>query len=180
MRKLPMILSFFSFIFTIQLLQANVPQSVKVRFERLYPEVENPKWNYHNGEIIVATFTSDKGINKAFFDTQGDWLQTRLHLSKELLPKNIRHFIENLSTDEPVTFSGIVYNESGSWFRVESRPNASMAMRTFDEKGKLIEDRTVVFSIEFEDLADRRNIILTRLPGQKKPVRRISDLSMME
>lgn len=134
-------------LFSAPSIMANgpIPESVQKTFIQLYPEIESPFWeNRHDG--IVATFLDNEGLKKAFFQPDGQWVETRIRMSIGQLPAGVSRFIRKNYVDAEITFCGKVYTPKGIWYRVESELPGKVVLKTLDESGALIEEQAILFS----------------------------------
>ena len=140
-----LVLILFGLVNSLQA-QVDVPQAVKDRFARLYPQHTNTIWEEQNSKLI-ATFRDKEGLKRAFFDHNAYWIETRLTQKKNELPIGIQQFITKNYKDGEITFCGKVYNTAGVWYRVESEYPDRIILKTLNGQGNLLEEQIVSYSI---------------------------------
>jgi hypothetical protein len=123
-----------------------IPEVVQQRFDDLYPGVETPYWEHSNEQHYVAIFPTPEGLRKAFFNRQGQWLETRLRLPLSQLPSGVRQFIAAHYQDAQLTFTGQVYQEGRFWYRVESELPDRVVLKELDPSGQLLSESVITFS----------------------------------
>lgn len=124
---------------------SEVPRSVQDAFARLYPQITTYNWE-HRPEGIVATFVDEEGLKKAFFSSDGHWIETRNRMAQDQLPAPVQTFIQRNYQGATISFAGRVYNPNGVWYRVESELSDRVVLKNLDTDGTLIEERTIWFS----------------------------------
>ncbi len=129
--------------------QANdqIPESVKVAFERMHPDVHELDvfWEVRK-EAAVATFNEDGGLKKVFFALNGEWLETRVRLYASQLPRAIYSYLESSQSDADVTFMAKVLHPGGFLYRIESETLEEVVIELLDRKGALLEKKHIPFT----------------------------------
>ena len=147
MKKLSLILLTSLAVSVAALANNDIPAVVQQTFVQLYPEAEAPFWEKrHDG--IVAIFQDEEGWKKAFFQEDGRWVETRIRMSREELPAGVNNFIRENYREAEISFCGKVYTETGNWYRIESELPDRIVLKTLNEEGVLIEERSIALSFE--------------------------------
>ena len=122
-----------------------IPEAVQQKFAQLYPEIEAPFWEKrHDG--IVAIFQDEEGLKKAFFQEDGQWMETRIRMGREQLPAAVNTFIRENYQEAEISFCGKVYTESGAWYRIESELPNKIVLKTLDGNGVLLKEQSILLS----------------------------------
>lgn len=124
-----------------------IPKVVTASFVDLYPEVNNPFWE-RRFEGMVATFKGEEGLKQAFFNLDGEWLETRLKIDREDLPFLLDQYLINNYLDADITFCGRVYTANNGWFLIESEYTDRVVIKKLRADGTLISERTIVYSLD--------------------------------
>ncbi len=149
MKKLSLILLIVLASSVAALANNQIPAAVQQKFTQLYPEIEMPFWETrHDG--IVAIFQDEEGLKKAFFQEDGRWVETRIRMGREELPKGVNNFIRENYREAEISFCGKVYTDSGIWYRIESELPGRIVLKELNEDGILIEERTIALSVDIE------------------------------
>lgn len=156
MQKGFVFLMLLSLIFTSLTLQAQAPQPVKERFAALYASYSGLEWGKQN-DHWVGIFKDTEGLKKAFFETDGAWLETRLFLEIEELPEGVRQFVKSNYQEAEITFCGKVYDKMGEWYRVESEFANKVVLKTIDVTGRLLEEQVISYSVSNEQPIENEN-----------------------
>ncbi|WP_018612430.1 hypothetical protein [Segetibacter koreensis] len=67
-------------------------------FKNTYPDVTNEKWDIVNNGYI-ASFVSNSGWTRSFYDKKGRWLQTVLQYDETKLPPDVLKLIKSSYED---------------------------------------------------------------------------------
>ena len=122
--------------------QQTVPTAVEDAFTQLYASVENPFWEYREG-AHVAMFSEGDALKKVFFDSYGQWIETRTRMELTDLPMQVARFVDQHYGNAEVTYAGKVDRPYGIFYRVESELPTAIIVKVLNEEGNIIEQRNI-------------------------------------
>lgn len=82
-----------SLTFAQKIQEKDVPASVKVSFQKNYPNIKAVKWD-KEGEKFEASFDLNKVDNSVLFDAQGNLLETEVEIELNQLPKGVLEYVK--------------------------------------------------------------------------------------
>ncbi len=160
MRKITFIV-LFSLIGFFTYAQDEIPQNIKNTFTSMYGNADDLFWAFQEG-AYVANFQAEKGLAMVYIHPYGDWLETRLRLPLQKLPRKVRDYVyENYQTAE-VTFSGEVIQAHQTIYRVEYELPSAIVVKLLNEEGELLKERRIEFGV-----LDNSHLNLKPLPVKK-------------
>ncbi|MCB0563437.1 MAG: PepSY-like domain-containing protein [Phaeodactylibacter sp.] len=137
----------FALMSTFGWANEQIPESVKAAFEQMYPEVPQPDvyWEVQK-DGIVATFNEDDGLKKVFFKEDGAWLETRVRLYPNQLPRPVFNYMERARSNSDVTFLAKVLHPGGFFYRIESENFEEVVIELLDRQGSLLDTQHIPFT----------------------------------
>jgi len=102
-----------------------LPISIKVNFEQLFPLAKAVEWEEDEIEYYLY-FENGHHHVEAFFSKSGKWLQTNTFIEYTELPKTAKTFIEKQYKEDIPYFDGILHIET---------PEAQHYVVTFESEG---------------------------------------------
>lgn len=148
----------------------NVPEQVRSAFAKEFPNTENVHWEQRN-DNFVATFQSEEGLKKVFYQASGAWLETRTRLSLSELPKEVYQFINSNYHDADVTFAGKVERPDGLVFRIESELPDAVIVKLLNENGVVLEEEKITYSTGMQ-LPKQEKMIVPKTYRELPPLMR--------
>lgn len=133
------------FVSVIAMAQNNPPTSVLSAFNEREPDVSNPFWEYRE-EAYVAMFKHEEGLKKVFFNTEGQWLETRTRLAAASAPTGVQEFIMEHYASANVTYIGEVEQPTQTIYRVESELASSVIIKLLTKNGELLKEDKIDWS----------------------------------
>lgn len=93
-----LILACVGLVYTAAFSQTNskitVPDAVKLKFSKLYPNTGSPKWEVEDG-IYEASFKQNSVESSVLFSSDGSVIQTETEISPSLLPQSIKDYVHS-------------------------------------------------------------------------------------
>ncbi|MCB0636886.1 MAG: hypothetical protein KDC54_09735 [Lewinella sp.] len=124
-----------------------VPQVVARQFAQRYPGVEVALWEDQGNGHMAAHFPSAQGLKTAVFHANGQWIYTSLRLNPILLPEGIYELLRQPPHGARLTFSGKVFNDDQSWYRLEYELQDRLIRRDVDGQGQLLREEVISYSL---------------------------------
>lgn len=130
--------------------QISVPPEAEAHFANIYPEVENPHWEYREGGIS-ALFTLDDELIKVFYENDGEWRETRTSVSRRSLPQSVVEFISTYYRNGRITYAGQVKTQTEVYYRIESEYLQGMIIKLLTPNGQLLKEERITYTSSLGD-----------------------------
>src|SRR4030095_8469095 len=134
-----LILACVSLIYTTMSSQANskftVPDAVKAKFAKLYPNTGSPKWEMEDG-IYEATFKQNNVETSVLLSSDGSVIQTETEISPSLLPQTIKDYVHSKLPGKTITSASKIVDARSS---VKYEAEVDKTDYLFDANGNFIQ-----------------------------------------
>ena len=84
---------FVTFGFAQKMHAKNIPENVRLSFQKKYPTIKNAKWD-REGDKYEASFDLNEKENAVLIDAKGNVLETEIEVELKQLPKSIIDYIK--------------------------------------------------------------------------------------
>ena len=119
--------------------QAQVPEAVKIGFEKKYPGEKHSKWKVDRNGNFESHFKKDGKEYRADFTPKGEWIETERSIKKKELPELVRQKLKADFDDfEIVELEETRHHEKGLFYDVELKKDGKKQDVEFKVNGEII------------------------------------------
>jgi uncharacterized membrane protein YkoI len=120
--------------------QTNVPEKVKVSFDKKFPKAANVKWSLDDEEYS-AEFNVDSTNYFAGFSEDGKWTETGTSVTVENLPEAVLRVIKNKLKDNEVKNLYSVEDSGGQvYYEVDIMKDGKIVELYYNKDGSVVND----------------------------------------
>ena len=112
-----------------------VPDAVKTKFAKLYPNTGSPKWEMEDG-IYEATFKQNNIATSVLFTADGSVIETETEMSPSLLPQTIKDYVLSKLPGKTITSASKIVDARNS---VKYEAEVDKTDYLFDANGNFIQ-----------------------------------------
>ncbi|MEO5906498.1 MAG: hypothetical protein ABIQ11_07220 [Saprospiraceae bacterium] len=94
------------------LVTKKVPDAVKAKFNKMYPNVSSPEWEMEDGKY-EASFKENKLETAAVFNADGTLYQTENEIGVSDLPQSVSDYVASKFDNKKITGSTKIVSASG-------------------------------------------------------------------
>lgn len=119
--------------------EAQVPDEVKISFEKKYPDEKHSKWKIDRNGNFETHFKKDGKEYRADFTPEGLWIETERSIKKKELPELVRQKLKSDYDDyEIVELEETRHHEKGLFYDVELKKDGRKQDVEFNVNGKIL------------------------------------------
>lgn len=138
MKKLMLIVLILGFGASTYCYGQNVPNSVKMAFNKKFPGAKKVHWGKESANEYEAEFVNSGQKLSANFKTDGKWVETEQDISVKSLPENIHSAVKKDFPNAELKDAAHVWNPKGEVYEIGAEVHEKNMELVYSANGKLI------------------------------------------